>query len=107
MLVTNQMLQVYVKQGKTLDSFPEYRDPCKAIVCADGYQVSVQASSMHYCSPRDNVGPYEFFELGFPSGPDVLIDEYAEDCTYGPGGVYPHVPLKVVLDLLNKHGGVQ
>lgn len=79
------------------------------VVCADGFRVSIQASKMHYSWPRDNVRAYKACELGYPSEPDDLIKEYAEqhlgennyvDC------VYPFVPAKVIQALLDKHGGI-
>lgn len=33
------------------------------ILCADGVQYSVQASRGHYCSPRNDVGPYTAVEV--------------------------------------------
>ena len=29
--------------------------------------VSIQASEYHYCTPRNNEGPYSEWEVGFPS----------------------------------------
>tara|TARA_R100000322_G_scaffold29681_1_gene19117 strand:+ start:246 stop:584 length:339 start_codon:yes stop_codon:yes gene_type:complete len=81
----------------------------KPVVCADGFRVSIQASKGHYSWPRDNVRAYKACELGYPSEPDDLIKEYAEqrlgennyvDC------VYPFVPAKVIQALLEKHGGI-
>jgi len=40
--------------------------PIPSIVCADGYRFSVQASATHYCTPRDNVGPWSRFEIWGP-----------------------------------------
>ena len=41
--------------------------PVKAMQCADGFAMSVQASSMHYCLPyADNAFPYTHFEIGPP-----------------------------------------
>jgi len=75
------------------------------ITCKDGFSVSVQASAFTYCLPRDNNGPYEEVELGFPSEADALITPYSEsdDLT---GTVYPYVDVEVVKALINKHGGV-
>ena len=80
------------------------------VVCADGFRVSIQASMAHYSIPRENnVRAYKACELGYPSEPDDLIKEYAEqdlgennyvDC------VYPYVPAKVIQALLEKHGGI-
>ena len=37
------------------------------IVCADGHTLSVQASETHYCTPRDNRGPWTHVEVGYPT----------------------------------------
>jgi hypothetical protein len=70
------------------------------IVCADGFQISVQASQFHYCSPRRNVGPWESFEVGFPSEHEPMLDEYGDGTD-----VYGWVPFEVVKAILDKHGG--
>ena len=103
------------------------------IVCQDGYSVSVQASEYTYCMPRltqfqnedgwhaingayytssdmprifrsDNYIPYESVELGYPSEPDELINEYAESEEY-TSTVYSYVPVDIVEKLIEKHGG--
>lgn len=75
--------------------------------CKDGFEVSVQASSIHYCVPRsNNAHPYKAFELGYPSEKDDLIMEYAEDPENPTGTVYAYVPVEVVEKLVEKHGGI-
>lgn len=76
-------------------------------VCKDGFSMSVQASEFHYCEPRNNLGPYKSFEVGFPSEPEELLYPYMEtyedgDCT----GIYPRVPAQVVESIIIKHGGL-
>ena len=96
-------IQNHVKSGNTVGAV---RLGAKSVKCADGFQVSVQASEFHYCTPRDNEGPYSTFELGFPSAAEDLIAEYAEDASDLTGTVYSQVPLDVVVAVLVKHGGV-
>ena len=103
------------------------------IVCNDGYSVSVQASEFAYCHPRytqwqnedgwqvvngeyylssetprnfetDHYTPYESVELGYPSVEDELINEYAEGDDY-TNTVYGYVPVNIVEQLVEKHGG--
>ena len=103
------------------------------IVCNDGYSVSVQASEHMYCEPRytqwqnedgwqvingnywalstiprnfetDHFIPYESVELGYPSEEDELINEYAEGDNY-TSTVYGCGPIKIVEQLIEKHGG--
>lgn len=77
------------------------------IVCKDGYSVSVQASGFHYCKPRvDGADKYESVELGFPNREDPLINDYAEDYGDLTRTVYGYVPVEVVNELIEKHGGI-
>jgi len=82
----------------------------KVAVCADGFQMSVQASHFHYCSPRNDEGPYSTVEVGFPSEKEDLLVPYAE--LWNDDGsadytdlVYAYVPSSVVLEVVAKHGG--
>ena len=79
----------------------------KKIVCKDGFEMSVQASRTHYCSPRmDNAEKYTDVEVGFPSDLEPLLMEWAEDPDYPTGTVYGYVPAPVVLLVCVKHGGI-
>jgi hypothetical protein len=69
--------------------------------------MSVQASEFHYCTPRDNDGPYAEFEVGFPSQPEDQLMPYAEDPERPTDTVYGYVPLEVIEALIEKHGGVK
>ena len=83
------------------------------VVCKDGFTFSAQASSTHYSSPRDYVDEYTEIEIGFPSAPEPLIAEYAEDWEVEGDDdprlcetVYGYVPVKLVNKVLKKHGGI-
>lgn len=78
--------------------------------------MSVIARSGAYCSPRDNTGPYTAVEVGFPSDKDVLLSEYAEDrdepfkTEFGRtcvDTVYPWVPTRTLLVVIENHGGIK
>ena len=72
----------------------------------DGFSISIQASSMHYCSPRKNgVQEYDTVELGYPSENEPLIEKYAEDINLLKHTVYLNVPIRIVDELVIKHGG--
>lgn len=78
------------------------------LYCNDGYSISVQASSFHYCKPRLNgIQDYESVELGSPSTEDELINEYAEVNSDYTKTVYGYVPIEIVEELINKHGGIK
>jgi hypothetical protein len=78
------------------------------IVCADGFSMSVQASSFHYCSPRCNAGPWESFEIGFPSANERILAAYKQGYrnTKQTETVFPYVPVSVILKIIKKHGGI-
>ena len=80
--------------------------------CADGFNMSVQASKTHYCSPRvdGHEAIYRQVEVGFPSEHEPLLDKYIEglldreeDWT---GSVYCWVPSEIVALVIAKHGGM-
>lgn len=101
-----------VEEGYYLDGSP-YVSIRPRIICADGFSFSMQASTSHYSIPRTELkdGKYDAIELGFPSEPDELIFEYAENCWWDDGTtkytetVYPYVPIEIVAKLIDKHGG--
>ena len=77
------------------------------VVCADGVSLSVQASEFHYCSPRDNAGPFVEVEVGFPSvKPPRSWKAYCEDWKRPTGTVYGYVPVALVARFIKAHGGV-
>ena len=83
-----------------------YFRPTKHIMCSDGFRISVQANRNAYCEPReDEAWPYDEVELGYPSELDELIREYAED-EDTTETVFPYVPIGVVNELIDRHGGI-
>ena len=76
------------------------------VKCADGFSMSVQASKGSYCSPRDDSGPYDSVEVGFPSSFDVYLHQYAEDPDKPTDTVYGWVPADTVIMCIDAHGGM-
>ena len=77
------------------------------ICCKDGFSISVQGGTeFHYCTPRYHCNQYIEVELGFPSAADSLLEGYAEDPSDPIGTVYGYVPIEVVENLVEKHGGM-
>lgn len=102
----NKFLKETLKpfKGTFDDDIQEIRPRIK---CKDGFEFSVQASIYHYCSPRANGDViYKEVELGFPNIEDELITEYAEDPDDLTGTVYGYVPVDIVNQLIEKHGGI-
>lgn len=78
------------------------------ITCHDGFQMSVQASKMHHCSPADLLenGEYQSVEVGRISKQENLLLSYAEDSNYLKT-VYDYVPVETVDQIIQKHGGIK
>lgn len=109
MLNTNLFLKLTRHERSYPGLGPEhnYLEIRPAVICADGFQISIQASEHHYCAPRNNMAKeYESVELGFPSEKEDLIMEYVEDDQDPTGTVYGWVPVEVVDKMLEKHGGI-
>lgn len=96
------------------------------IQCRDGFIVSVIAGQGTYCRPRPSLieqpegwwggetspryrGPYTQVEVGYPSQRPEPWDQWGQYAQDGEqrewDGIYPYVPVALVRDLLNRHGG--
>jgi hypothetical protein len=87
-----------------------YRPLMPRILCRDGVTLSVQVGRSHYCSPRDDDGPYSKVEVGFISdnnGLPVTPPETWRGYADGefPSSVYGYVPVDLVLEFIKFHGG--
>ena len=80
----------------------------KTVVCQDGFAMSVQASEFHYCHPRESgiSMNYSAVEVGFPSKKEELLMDWAEDVDEPTGTVYGYVPSSIIIDVIEKHGGM-
>ena len=69
--------------------------------------MSVQANEAAYCEPRiNNAQRYDAVEVGFPSAPEPLLVEWAEDKNHPTTTVYGWVPSERVTLVCVKHGGI-
>lgn len=104
--MTIDVVNDYLKRHATKDA--------KAIVptvpqmrLADGFRMSVQASRAHYSTPRETgADAYTAVEVGFPSERDDLLMPYAENPDDPTGTVYGWVPVRVLIEVIEKHGGL-
>ena len=113
----------FIKKYRTVTKYPDVpnirgkgslavsRNPL--VVCKDGFEMSVQCGQSLYSSPKDVAKRYSEVEIGFPSAPEPLIAEYAEDWEVEGDDdprlgetVYGYVPVKLVNKVLKKHGGI-
>lgn len=76
------------------------------IYCQDGFSISVQANINSYCFPKNNEGPWETVECGFPSDISEDLIPYAEDPEILTETVYANVPVEIVNKLIELHGGI-
>ena len=85
----------------------------KQIRCNDGFRMSVQASREHFCSPRNDVGPYDGVEVAYPSEWEDLLLPYTDNntdrtpaiCGAAPT-LYVNVPPQVIHAVIQKHAGL-
>ena len=91
------------EQMATLMPEDYYKGVNTHVTCADGTTLSVQASKYHYCTPRNNLGPYTHVEVGFPT---AVVPETWEPYNDGDTGIYPWIPVRLVLDYIHEHGGM-
>ncbi len=77
----------------------DYKPPTDLVKCADGTTLSVQASEYHYCTPRDNKGPYTAVEVWCVSS-GVTEFGYSEE---DPSA---YVPIEDVVRFIENHGGM-
>ena len=79
----------------------------KRVICADGFEMSVQAHATAYCSPRmDDADKYSSVEIGFPSEREPLLIDFAEEVNKPTKTVYGYVPVQTVTNVIAKHGGI-
>ena len=84
-----------------------YTKPVKAIMLADGESISVQASEVSYCTPREDVAAWQAVECGFPSfHPSPKLMEYCENPERPTETIYAYVPVDIVLAEIEAHGGI-
>lgn len=78
--------------------------------CTDGTSLSIQWGRYLYSTPRDDTGPWVNVEVGFiytdddrPLTPPETWVEYADGDF--PSDVYGYVPIILVKEFIDSHGG--
>jgi hypothetical protein len=84
------------------------------IHCKAGGSLSVQTGRHHYCSPRQDTGPWETAEVGYPQGLvgvreliGIHHEEGLLDSDESGWGVFPYTPIELVAMLIAMNGGVK
>lgn len=75
------------------------------IVCASGLRLSAQANEYTYCVPRENQGPYESVEMGYPSREIERALPWAEEPSSPTETVYGRVPIGLLAQVVAENGG--
>ena len=104
------MKELLEELQKRLDPTPRrnshgYMERVPRIVCADGFSMSVQADRITYCSPRNDEGPWHAAEVWCPSETSPRLMDWAEQDEHPTDTVYPYVPLAVIAQVIEDHGG--
>jgi hypothetical protein len=77
------------------------------MLCADGFNMSVQGHAGAYSRPRDDYAArYAQVEVGYPSEREELLMPYVEDAERPTETVYGYVPVSVIEAVIAKHGGL-
>jgi len=76
------------------------------IICQDGFNMSVQGSSGHYCSPRETQDWYNEMEIGYPSAKEDDLMPFAENSDEPTNTVYGYVPCEIIEEVIKRHGGI-
>lgn len=76
------------------------------VVCADGLRMSIQAHRGGYCNPRDSRGPWNEFEVGFPSEKVDEIMQWQDGDGDPTQSVYSYVPADAIAQAIINHGGL-
>lgn len=86
----------------------EYQSLRPLLVCNDGFDMSVQASKAHGCSPRmDGNIEYYSVEIGYPSWEEELLIPYAYDKADLTNTIYANVTVDIDNKVIEKHGGIK
>ena len=89
--------------SKTIFGTPALRP---IAVCADGFNLSIQASSMHYCIPNEDLSDGNYSKVSYLSEEVEEFLPFAEDDEAPLATVYGYVPVETVDAVLAKHGGI-
>jgi hypothetical protein len=80
--------------------------PRKRLECNDGFNMSIQGGENSYSKPRQFGTNFIEMEVGFPSEYEELIKDYTNS-EYYTDAVYPYVPVSLIIEVIEKHGGIK
>lgn len=93
MTVKEYLVSTYDKNNPHLVRSP--------VLCADGFHISIQGgTALHYCYPRTHCNTYKFVECADSSIEEPCLQDFFD------GSVYAFVPIHIVEELVERHGGI-
>lgn len=77
-----------------------HKETAPLLKCKDGTTASIQASTSHYSTPREDFGPYTEVEVWCVKGAEVTEFDYSDS---DPSA---YVPIEQVVQFIDNHGGM-
>ncbi len=86
-----------------------YTIPFPLVFCEDGFAMSVQANEYVFCKPRASLAFWNAFEIDYLTEvePLLLKGNWIEDRNQPMRSTYAFVPIKVITNIIKKHGGLE
>lgn len=78
----------------------------RPFVCADGVSFSVQASRLHYCSPRETVDPSLYKSVEVLASTELTELSEFFSARYEGDYLYSFCPIELVNSVIIGHGGI-
>lgn len=101
MTTIDQLQALLGKPARLIHGYP-FKDVLPAIKCVDGTTLSVQASENHYCTPREDVGPYTEVEVWCIKATTNVAPHF----DYVDDEPSAYVPIEAVVQFIDAHGGL-
>ena len=103
--------QEHFRYSSMLGGMLEYADRTvstifPAIVCNDGFRLSVQGHFGAYSSPRDDFAD-EYSACEIMCAQELLFEEARNGEQCGEEFIYPYIPIKTIVSVIEKHGGMK
>ena len=77
------------------------------IICNDGFSMSVQAGKETYSMPSEaGKTGFSSVEIGYLNEEEELLFGIAENEENYTDTIYPYIPVELVNEIINKHGGI-